>query len=136
MKATCVFISELDSAEERDKFQAGAATWAGGDGRGPQRGERRSQPSARTALPSTAPRRHAPPATQAILPALLACIGRALNEGDESAAQVGGRGACGLALGPSYPIALGGSRQRWPELVVPHARASRRVHTHARSQCQ
>ncbi|KAI7835878.1 hypothetical protein COHA_010225 [Chlorella ohadii] len=44
MKATCVFISELESAEERDKFQA-------------------------------------------ILPALLACIGRALNEGDETAAQ-------------------------------------------------
>lgn len=30
-----------------------------------------------------------PTALQAILPALLACIGRALNEGDESAAQVG-----------------------------------------------
>ncbi len=30
-----------------------------------------------------------PAAPQAILPALLACIGRALNEGDETAAQVG-----------------------------------------------
>jgi hypothetical protein len=47
MKATCVFISELESAEDRDKFQA-------------------------------------------TLPALLSCIARALNEGDEGAAQVGG----------------------------------------------
>lgn len=46
MKAACVFISELESAEDRDKFQA-------------------------------------------TLPALLACIAKALNEGDESAAQVG-----------------------------------------------
>ncbi|KAL4452685.1 hypothetical protein ABPG75_008347 [Micractinium tetrahymenae] len=44
MKAACVFISELESADDRDKFQG-------------------------------------------TLPALLACIGRALNEGDESAAQ-------------------------------------------------
>ncbi|PSC74524.1 ARM repeat-containing [Micractinium conductrix] len=44
LKATCVFISELESAEDRDKFQA-------------------------------------------TLPALLACVGRALNEGDETAAQ-------------------------------------------------
>ncbi|KAL4855412.1 Importin-5 [Chlorella vulgaris] len=44
MKATCVFISELESAEDRDKFQA-------------------------------------------TLPALLSCIGRALNEGDDSSAQ-------------------------------------------------
>ena len=47
MKATCVFISELESADDRDKFQA-------------------------------------------TLPALLSCIARALNEGDEGAAQVGG----------------------------------------------
>lgn len=44
MKATCVFISELESAEDRDKFQS-------------------------------------------TLPALLACIARALNEGDDGAAQ-------------------------------------------------
>ncbi|EFN51416.1 hypothetical protein CHLNCDRAFT_59245 [Chlorella variabilis] len=44
IKATCVFISELESAEDRDKFQS-------------------------------------------TLPALLACIGRSLNEGDESSAQ-------------------------------------------------
>ena len=53
MKATCVFISELESADDRDKFQA-------------------------------------------TLPALLSCIARALNEGDEGAAQVGGWvGRCG-----------------------------------------
>lgn len=76
MKAACVFISELESAEDRDKFQA-------------------------------------------TLPALLACIGRALNEGDESAAQVGAGGLLvrwfwARELPPWRPLV--GSRLRMPAL--------------------
>lgn len=131
MKATCVFISELESAEERDKFQVGQllllvvgmfcvrswdVVWKLG-GVHFRAGEAQKLPvpvmgcpspfvcsmhpcpplpACRAACFSCTLRGTPPlcsclasPAPQAILPALLACIGRALNEGDESAAQVG-----------------------------------------------